>query len=118
MDRFISHLVVDQEVAPCFVALALTVTLMAAKIEDFKQPSFNRMIKLLKSQHDMELSKQELVNLEERLIRKLDFNIREVYSITFLERFFRLFIANQEKNDRNVDQIVKLSYEYCKYMQL
>ena len=91
---------------------------MAAKIEDFREPSFKHMIKLLKSLHDMELEKQELVAMEERVIKKLDFNLREVYSITFLERFVRLLIANQEQSDRNVDQIVTLSREYCRFMLL
>ena len=59
-----------------------------------------------------------MIDLEEKVIRKLDFNIRDVYSITFLDRYIRLLITNIEQNESNVDQIVKLSREYCKYMQL
>ena len=49
------------------------------------------MTRLLREQYDMTRKKQDLIDLEERIIRKLDFSLRDVSPIFFLERFFRIF---------------------------
>ena len=52
------------------------------------------MIMLLESQLDLEINKQDLIEMEEKILKKLDFSIRDEYPITFLERFIRLLIID------------------------
>ena len=49
------------------------------------------MINIVKEIHKVELKKKSLLNLEEAIIRSLDFSLRKVSSIQFLERFVTLF---------------------------
>ena len=54
--------------------------------------------------------------MEEQIIKSLDFSLRDVSSIQFLERFLRLFGIDQEKKKSSISQMRKLSYEFCSYM--
>ena len=49
------------------------------------------MIKLLQEQHGISKEKQELIDMEELMIRRLDFDLRSEPPLTFLERYFRVF---------------------------
>ena len=49
------------------------------------------MINLLESQHQMTLEKQDIIDLEEKVLRALDFSMHHVSAIPFLERFLRIF---------------------------
>ena len=64
---------------------------MAAKLEEFISPSFTRMINILNEKHKVLLKKKALIDCEEDVIRALDFNLRTVSSVHFLERFLRLY---------------------------
>lgn len=67
-DRYLVNLAIANETAPSLITLAVTATLMAAKLEEPLQPNFSRMVRLVKSQWDVPMTKLELVNLEERII--------------------------------------------------
>ena len=54
--------------------------------------------------------------MEEDIIRTLDFNLRKVSQIQFLERYLRLFGLDTVKDSR-FRQIAALSGQYCKFMQ-
>ena len=86
-DRYLVNLTVKQQTAPCLIRLAIISILMAAKLEQPIQPSFNRMVKLVADQWDVHLTRQDLLNLEESIIRTLDFDLRSVSPLLFLERF-------------------------------
>lgn len=47
-DRYLVNLTVQLTAAPCLIRLAIICTLMAAKLEQPIQPSYNRMVKLVK----------------------------------------------------------------------
>ena len=49
------------------------------------------MINLLEAQHQTTLVKQDIIDLEERVLRTLDFACHHVSAIPFLERFLRIF---------------------------
>ena len=55
------------------------------------------MIDLLAEQQQFVLEKQDLIDLEEGIIKMLDFSIRGVYSCHFLERYLRLFGIDGKK---------------------
>ena len=66
---------------PCLLTLSVIVLLMAAKIEEPISPCVSRMIDLLLEKHKVLLKKKDVLDMEEDIIRKLDFNLRKVSSI-------------------------------------
>ena len=56
-DRYLVNLAVKQVAPPCLIRLAIICTLMAAKLEQPIQPSFNRMVKLVAEQWDVNLTR-------------------------------------------------------------
>ena len=63
---------------------------MAAKLEEHVSPSYEKMIYIVKSLHEVSIKKIEIRDLEEQIIKRLDFGLRDIYSIQFLERYVRL----------------------------
>ena len=55
--------------------------------------------------------------MEEQIIRVLDFELRSVGSVTFLERYFRIFGIDQNNKDANAGVIMELSNDYCSFTQ-
>ena len=57
------------------------------------------MVKLLKEKGAVTIENRNFIILEEQIIKSLDFDLHEVSSIDFLERFLRLFGIDQERDD-------------------
>ena len=57
------------------------------------------MIRKLSKKQNISLEKVDIIDLEEKIIKLLDFSLRHVSSIHFLERYLRLFGVDQEKKD-------------------
>ena len=55
--------------------------------------------------------------MEEWVLRRLDFNLRSVPAIAFLERFFRIFGIDQNEKDANAGVIMDLANDYCSFIQ-
>ena len=72
------------------IILAVTCLLLAAKLEEHVSPSYEKMIYIVKSLHEVSIKKIEIRDLEEQIIKRLDFGLRDIYSIQFLERYVRL----------------------------
>ena len=68
----------------------MTCLLLAAKLEEHVSPSYDRMKHIVKNLHNLSIKKIEMRDLEAQIIKRLDFGLRDVYSIQFLERFVRL----------------------------
>ena len=90
-DRYLVNLAVKSVKAPCLIKLAVIGTLMAAKLEEPIQPSYNRMIRLVANEWQVTIVKDDLINLEEQIIRALDFDLHFTGPIPFLERFQRIY---------------------------
>lgn len=56
---------------PCLMNLAATVVLMAAKVEQPLSPNFNRLIRLIKKDWKITIDKQDILDMEERILREL-----------------------------------------------
>ena len=70
--------------------LATVAILIAAKIEQPISPSFNRMIKLLPKSQQFQVGKEDLIDLEEQIVKTLEFDFSYASPITFLERYQRI----------------------------
>ena len=90
-DRYLALLTILGQTSPCLIRLAFVCILIAAKLEEPIQPSFNRMIRLIKTEYNFETNKEELVHLEHQVIAMLDWDLYIATPIFFLERYQRIF---------------------------
>ena len=95
----------------------MTCLLIAAKLEEDTVPSYHNMIRIFKELDNKNIKKQEIVDLEESIGKTLDFNLRDVSSIHFLDRFLRLFGIDQEDKDESASKIASLARKFCGFMQ-
>ena len=58
------------------------------------------MLKTLRERYSIVLQKSDIFDLEEKIIRALDFSLRQSTSIDFLERYYRLFGIDTKKDYR------------------
>ena len=72
---------------PNLFTLGATVLLIAAKLEQPISPSFNRMLALLPASEQKDITKQKLVDLEEKILISLEFSIHCTGPMPFLERY-------------------------------
>ena len=75
---------------------------MAAKLAQPVSPSFTRLISLLQSQNINHIEKQHIVDLEESIIRTLDFNLQNVSAGDFVERYLRLVGFDVSDNNERI----------------
>ena len=94
VDRYLALLTILEQPSPCLIRIAFVCVLLAAKHEEPIQPSFNRMVHLIKTEYNFETSKEELVQLERSVITLLDWGLHIETPIFFLERYQRLFGVN------------------------
>lgn len=90
-DRYLALLTILQKPSPCLIKLAFVAILMAAKLEEPIQPSFNRMVRLVASEWNFETTKEEIIQMETQVIMLLDWDLLIVGPIFFLERYERIF---------------------------
>ena len=74
---------------------------MAAKLHQPLSPSFTKTLKLLPDEFRDRITKQDLIVVEELVVRELDFSFEWDGPLHFLERFERLFEVDQESKPRN-----------------
>ena len=90
LDRYLASTTPDKRVK-CLGSLAVTCLLIAVKLEEPVSPSYNNMCKLLAKLKVVKIEKYTLFDYESQVLMTLDFSIRNVGSIHFLERYLRLF---------------------------
>lgn len=95
-DRYLVNVAVSRQKSPCLIRLAIVCTLMSAKLEQPISPSFNRMIRLVEEEWNIHVLKEELIALEEKIIKSLDYELHYTCPIVFLERYQRIFGVDEE----------------------
>ena len=114
-DRYLVNLAVEGQKAPCLVTLGVTCLLMAAKLEQPMHPSFNIMVRLLADTQRLFVTKQALIQLEEKIIRALEFSIHFTSIVPFLERY--QLILGIHNDDEESAQIGDMASKLCRFMQ-
>lgn len=120
MDKYLSHLVRNCDKGtgwPSLYQLGATSLLIAAKIEQPIMPSFTRMISLMPEDVQAKTSKQNLIDLEQKMLTALQFNMSYVSPVAFLARYQRLLGIDQESQNQDWQQIGGTARDICKYMQ-
>ena len=90
-DRYLIKLICDDMPIPRLVNLAVTSMMIAAKLQEVEPPLYEEMIEFLQEKVSVTLTRDVLIGFESTLLRKLNFDVRIVSPVTFLERFLRLF---------------------------
>ena len=75
------------------------------------------MIDILPEVQRKQISKQDLIDLEEKILRALNFDFNYSSPLIFLERYQRLLSVDQEATDGISKQIGHSARQFCKYMQ-
>lgn len=81
------------------IQLATVSILMAAKMYQHMNPCFDMMIERLPSLLRKQVTRELLIDLEEQIIRALDFDLQNDGPLPFLERYQRILKIDQEKKD-------------------
>ena len=89
-DRYLAALTLIEHPSPCLIRLGFVCILMAAKLEEPIQPSFNRMVRLVQQQWNFTTTKEELIEIESSVIYLLDCNLLFQGPVFFLERYQRI----------------------------
>ena len=90
-DRYLASLSSKNNEVPETVLLATICLLLAAKLEQPMSPSFQRMINLLPEETRSAVTKQRLVEMEETIIKELNFQMHYAGPIPYLSRFQRIY---------------------------
>ena len=115
-DRYLVNIAVQRKKAPCLIRLAITCTLMSAKLEQPISPSSNRMVRLVEDEWNIQIGKQELIDLEESIIKTLDYELHYTCPIVFLERYQRVFNLDMECADEEAALVGDLSRRILRVM--
>ena len=89
-DRYITSTIFLSQRMPSLIELAATSLLIAAKLEENVAPNFANMSTLLEEEHKLVIKKQKFVDLEESIVRRLNFDLQSATPVAFLERFLRI----------------------------
>lgn len=114
-DHYLMKMAISENEAPCLVLLGTTSLLVAAKIEQPRRPCFANMIYLLQN-HNVTIEKEAIASMEYSILHELNFSIRFIPSIHFLERFQRIFAIH--KSDPTAKTIRNLARNFCRFMLL
>ena len=107
-DRYLVYLTVSNQHPPCLIRLAIICCLIAAKLDQPISPSFKRMVRLVKKEWDVTVDNKDLINLEEHMIRVLDFSMHNISPLPFFDRYCRIFGVDDEQEDEDAKQVMKL----------
>jgi len=116
-DRYLRYLAQNNKRAPNMDLLATISLLMAAKMEEPIVPCFEIMISLLPAPQKNIFTRQMLIDLEEKIVRALDFDFNYAGPLKFIERYQRLLSVDQVEKDSASKQIHHTSRQLLKYMQ-
>ena len=90
-DQYMIKGIQDDCTAPCLVKLAATSLLISAKLHEVLNPSFKAMSLVLDQDFSIAITRRDLIEHELDVLRKLNYDLKTVSSIQFLERYLRLF---------------------------
>lgn len=72
------------------------------------------MVKLVQQEWSVEIKRQALYDLEESIIRMLDFDLKYSGPLAFLERFQRVYNLDQVKKDKEAFAINYFSRNFIR----
>lgn len=90
-DRYLAYLAGKSKKAPLLSHLTVITLLLAAKLNEPFIPAFDNMVKMINGWQKDHLMSEDLIRLEEKILKALKFDLHWTSPLNFLERFQRLF---------------------------
>ena len=82
------------------MTLAVASILLAAKLGSQKSVCYNKMLSLFKKTKGLQnITRDDLVKCEAKILFALDWNLNSVSPITLLERYQRIFGVDKEEEN-------------------
>ena len=72
------------------------------------------MVRLVKSEWNVTIEKQNLIELEEAIIKSLDYELHFTGPILFLERYLRIYNLDLVRTDREAHTLNLLAHTFCR----
>ena len=113
-DRYLTILTTQGKKAPNLIQLATISILLAAKMYQHMNPCFDMMIERLPNLLRKQVTREQLITLEEQIIRALDFNLQNDGPLPFLERYQRVLNID---NERENQYFYKIGYSARKLLR-
>ena len=85
--------------APNLIQLGTISLLLAAKLNQHMNPCFEMMIDKLPNLLRKQVNREQLIRLEEKIIKTLDFDLQHNSALPFLERYQRILRLDTEKEN-------------------
>lgn len=90
-DRYLLYLSHTNKPAPVLVSLGAITVFIAAKLNETPCPSLDLIIDIIRFKQKKPDWKQKLIDLEEKIIKALQFNLMLPTQMSFLDRYLRIF---------------------------
>ena len=97
-DRYLSVLAERGQTAPNLIQLGTISLLLGAKLNQHMNPCFEMMIDKLPNLLRKQVNREQLIKLEEKIIKTLDFDLQHTTALPFLERYQRILKLDTEKD--------------------
>lgn len=98
-DRYLAALAQKGQMAPNLIQLGTISLLLAAKLNQHMNPCFEMMIDKLPNLLRKQVNREQLIRLEEKIIKTLDFDLQHNSALPFLERYQRILKLDTEKEN-------------------
>lgn len=109
-DRYVALVGIQNISKNDITLLAVTCLLIGAKLEQPNYPNFNNMIYALEDVNGDILKREDLIHLEQKILRQFAFDFNFVGPKQFLDRYMRILeLENKSKIQKMALQILSLS---------
>ena len=96
-DRYLALLAVLHGPTPSLIELGVIAIMLAAKINEHLSPSYYNIIKIINSQQKKKLLyRSNLLAIERKVLKALNFDLHSTSMLFFMERFQRIFNLEPE----------------------
>ena len=112
------HLYNTGKRAPNLITLSITTLFIAAKMEQPQCPILENLVTVMKSRHDIEFKRREIIDLEASILVELNFDIRFISPHRFFERFQRVFDVDKEQDQELSQTVGHIGKTFLRYMLL
>ena len=98
--------------APNLIQLGTISLLLAAKLNQHMNPCFEMMIDKLPNLLRKQVNRDQLIRLEEKIIKTLDFDLQHNSALPFLERYQRVFGLDKEASDKTSKDVGEMARKF------
>ena len=98
-DHFLEQLYKQNRRAPNLITLSISCLFIAAKMEQPICPILANFVTVMRQRHEVEITREAVIELEARILTELNFDVRFVSPLRFLERFQRILEVDKEDEE-------------------